>query len=106
MKEPTDAQVKEFWGKCGFAFHDGSGWMYGWYQEDKLVGQDIKLDLNNLFKYAVPFLIEELANSMAQKGAVDLDFCRLWMMKRWLRAWNDDPGDPALALFWVIREAM
>ena len=58
--------------------------------------------LGFLFKYAVPKAIEELANSMAQRGAVDLDFCRLWVMKEWVKTWNENPEDATLALFWAL----
>lgn len=104
MRKPTKIQIKEVWEGCGLHYtepywvDDNNNLAFYGETHSELLGN---LDLNNLFKYAVPFLIEELATSMASKGAVDLDFCRLWIMTHWLRTWNDNPEDPALALFWT-----
>lgn len=96
MKEPTEAQVKEFWGKCGVkkppcdrvggcmkkidsAFScECDKWEYP------------LIDPNNLFKYAVPKL---------SKG------------ERWVALFHfivsiDNDKDPALALFREIWEVI
>ena len=98
--EPTKEQVKEFCEWCGLEFYENDNRF--WARTLSGGATELKLGLTELFEYAVPFLIEELADSMARKGAVDLDFCRLYIMTKWLRGWNDCPEDPALALFWCI----
>ncbi len=93
-KQPTEAQLKELWEWCGLKqkcspqndmFHRGI-WTDAieWRQFDTP-----EIDLNNLFKYAVPKLKQEYRN---------------W--KNVLRIWIDSSvGDcekDALALFWAI----
>jgi len=58
MTEPTRKQIKEFWEGCGlFTRQHPLGWDM-WYSPDKeFIGNDPPpIDLNNLFKYAVPML--------------------------------------------------
>ena len=66
-KEPTEAQVKEFWEWCGFkweAIPDScmqrkrpvEGWLY---PQGIYMRKTPPLDLNNLGKYAVPKLYAE-----------------------------------------------
>lgn len=57
MNEPTKEQVEKFWEWCGFTKGNGSGYYYpnkqvvdGAIWDSKLP----KLDLNNIFKYAMP----------------------------------------------------
>lgn len=86
--KPTDSEVQELWERCGFELK-GVAWFYGGhYWGAKLP----VIDLNNLFKYAV---ITE-----------DMDYLPYYrqLFDRWLSLLEDEP-DPALALFWAIKEA-
>jgi len=119
MKEPTEARVKEFWEWCEFRSNamklSEGGWNFpkgGW---------DIKLppiDLNNLFKYAVP----KLQRGIAGWELFNVDFfldgdwitCRLEFSKDGKHGLPDNKAfvnecictDPALALFWAIWEVL
>lgn len=97
--EPTQEQIKKFWERCGFVRGSWSGWFepkeYGGnYIPDNL----LKLDLNNLFKYAMPKLPYILVADFAE-GA----WC--WFIRGCDGAPDMSEGcdeDPALALFWAI----
>lgn len=59
MNEPTEAQVKEFWEWCGFSY-TGNYSRY-WESPDTPPISFVNLphiDLNNLFKFAVPKVLE------------------------------------------------
>ena len=47
-KQPTDGQRKKFWELCGLSWGFGGGWFY----EGVYCGDEIPIDLTNLFKYA------------------------------------------------------
>ena len=108
MEKPTDAQIKAFWEWCGLVQVNSSAStevsnsceamaldrpINGWYKPDyekgtsKLISfRDAPIiDLNNLFKYAVPKLG---SNDMA-------------LLAKWIRQVVEGK-DPALALFWAI----
>ncbi len=68
MKQPTQGQIKEFWEWCGVKYKpdhdvfrvtlpDGESYNFGhnWVMDEI----EPPIDLNNLFKYAVPFLLEK-----------------------------------------------
>ena len=106
--KPTEEQIKKFWEWCGFTIGD--------YPEPKVAPDEkawydpsgqffcglhnmLPIDLNNLFKYAVPKLgdidgfavwestdgwVWEIIDQMAEAAAEGID------------------KDPALALFWAI----
>ena len=122
-KQPTEAQIKEFWERCGIHCHKWEG------REDDLMGAGrcqcgesemgfedggkvfwykseipYPIDLNNLFKYAVPKLVEQ-----------DYEVTVRCFQAKWevtlfagKQPFNDseikDVEDPALALFWAIWE--
>jgi len=110
-KEPTEAQIKEFWERCGFkeVLSRTEEWRFAefkttnhWWEAPN--GGRFKevppINLNNLFKYAVPKLdIEKINLYPATKN-------------RWgcyFDEWYQDHNvaeTPALALFWAIKEAM
>ena len=114
--KPTEAQVKEFWEWCGFklkedwrrrGFHyeatvkcpnwiypDNPHWEYG---ESYLP----RLDLNNLFKYAVPKLENDVAIKIF-KG----DYS--WIVELWKDniIARDHDKDPATALFLAIEKVI
>lgn len=98
MSKPTREQIREFWEWCGFRdvhYNSlgaiGQKWS-GRYPKEEWRYLDI--DLNNLFKYAVPIA----HNKLGDEALYDL-------MIMWIR--NVIFGkDPALALFWAIWEVI
>ena len=96
--EPTGAQIKEFWEWCsvphkhiageGIAHYRLNDWYYG----------VLPIDLNNLFKYAVP----ELEHALVRTDAATGFLAEAGKMGTW---WHGDK-DPALALFWAIWEVI
>jgi len=102
MTEPTREQIKEFWEWC-----DALYWQAG-----NVSGEPIgiplytlSLDLNNLFKYAVPKL---------QKDGLDVTlYLNCWSYPEVIiyrdrdsKEWHTSDEDPALALFWAIWEVI
>ena len=126
-KQPTtQEQIKEVWEWCGFRYIriDDIPWCQKpayyetdyWYANDHWIypdgskhGKIPNLDLNNLFKYAVPKLVRcQLWRNLAyDKGIIGGDWeaivttgdqttCHL--------LGHGEGNDPALALFWAIWE--
>ena len=111
--KPTDEQIKEFWEWCGWEIRigevkDASGWVChpvsSWLNGVETALPDI--DLNNLFKYAVP-RVRKYLNSQSEIDGIDLvkypfhDFLR-----RWAYAIAIKNEDSALTLFWAIYEVI
>ena len=92
-KEPTDAQKDIFWKWCGWGYMPGIGLI----SPD---GEDIvpPIDLNSLFKYAVPKL-----------DVVTIDFqsnsYMAWVVYKGKSCITHDKN-PALALFQAIMEVI
>ena len=90
--QPSSEQVRELWGKCGLK--EGTyGWMYDPAKPFNPIMPPI--DLNNLFKYAIPKAREIIGpHELSHK----------------LNGWIDDiihSGiDPAESLFWLIYAAL
>lgn len=87
--KPTDEQVKEFWERCDVPTYvrliDGK-WV-----------NILPIDLNNLFKYAVPRL-EDWNMGKCENGDV-------WVtVHNGRELFEVKDKDPALALFWALRE--
>jgi hypothetical protein len=99
--KPTQEQIKEFWEWCGFKFYQPieNGAIDVVYPDDTVCLSPVKLafpllDLNNLFKYAVPkltryemFIITGICHVHVNIGS------------------TYEKGDnelPELALFWAI----
>lgn len=114
MSEPTQEQIREFWEWCGQLIKcywcKGSGKrLYSWSKESTYLCPccDAKgfhhpsIDLNNLFKYAVPKLQDKeywlgLFNYRGNRWSANI-----------INTNNDtvaseDNEDPALALFWAL----
>jgi len=103
--EPTEAQIKEFWEKIGLPY---SG--YGNAEREKAKSLP-PIDLNNLFKYAVPLL----RNLSEDNTLQDIEFhwqginisnlveCNLVFDEA---QFDGTDKDPALALFWAIWEVL
>ena len=107
IQEPTQEQVKEFWKWCGFKLeripHDTpfyvlnkpDGEQYniwiGSYRGDKLEVEELypSIDLNNLFRWAVPSL---------------KDTCEEWwsVMVEWAKDITGNYQKDTLALFWAL----
>jgi len=102
--EPTQEQIKEFWEWCGFQKKKGAGyWQPSTYLTLTL---DLPpIDLNNLFKYAVPklgspvMLSTYLDETEAILPALFVDEEDIFSLPISVK-----DKDPALALFWALWE--
>lgn len=105
-KDPTEAQIREFWKRCGLRCLEPY-----WIDEDKDIafyGETkseliASLDLNNLFKYAVPKL-----HAWTMGSCPDGDICAVAVIKVGGDYHRGEAcsADPALALFWSIWEVI
>ena len=102
MKQPTREQIKEFWEWCGLvSFKDRLGVVYEY--DRKLHKSPPDLDLNNLFKYAVPKLDNiKLVKNVAPSGDVFWNGTAEYIPN--VKVVTHE--DPALALFWAIWEVI
>jgi len=103
MNIPTQEQVKEFWEWCGFKKVDNPTVYCKWaycYPDGNLYSFKgfPPIDLNNLFKWAVPGAIQEMLGELSydRRSAVRALF------KEWLNNNPNGTDDFALALFWAI----
>ena len=112
MNEPTEAQ-KEFWEWCGLLHYvsplekikyEDNYWIT---QSGTVLTAMPSIDLNNLFKYAVPKLIDRYGGILLILPQSDI--------KSWECKILNSPGSeatfgygdsPALALFWAIYKVM
>ena len=111
MKEPTEEQVKEFWEWCGFTrsnsqnnYIAGRVWHYPNGTEEW--NFPIPIDLNNLFKYAVPIVYKaglQIVFQCLSTSRYDCYIADPYERKSTKTITNTDP---ALALFWAIREVI
>lgn len=129
MSEPTKEQIKEFWEKLGFKPKPNVYGSTSWKYPDGLRIDVLPLiDLNNLFLYAVPKLIETRQRTWSDsspqsvKVAVHLCWCtatpheeshwRCAIIEPSQTQWKEEAlswakhKDPALALFWAIWEVI
>jgi len=92
----TDKQMKEFWEWCGLDEVLASDGEYHWFKGEEIVsptddaGYPV-IDLNNLFRWAVP----KLSSKMAKYEV-------MYLLKDWIEDVTIFGKDPALALFWAI----
>ncbi len=107
MNQPTSEQVRWFWEKCGFQFIEvlvakvsDTGTRGYWLCPDDSSRLEIlpSVDLNNLFKYAVPRLDKPI--SLYKMTRVEF-----WTAKVGASIQIRD-NNPALALFWAIWEVI
>ena len=90
---PTEEEIKEFWEWCGIPTNIDTNGDRFYLTEGKWTG--LPIDLNNLFKWAVPKVIEEgLTISHYFDNPVT------WSVEIGMSETKDK--DPALALFWAI----
>lgn len=108
--KPTEEQIKEFWEWCGWHIKEeasyssffGSNQVTIYYMSPDGVGEESlpPIDLNSLFKYAVPKFFEEC-------GEVEL----ATVLDRWIEdilrgITSYDYKEVALALFWALYKVM
>lgn len=120
MKEPTEIEQQKFWEWCGFKFtrsKDGNYWDGNYWAVDYPNGRPEtavnlhyiypSLDLNNLFKYAVPRLSPKtlMLESYIVAGGQNFSVAIL-SEKQGDGLWYGNDPDPALALFWAICELL
>lgn len=106
MSKPTEEQVKKFWEWCGFRYGE-RGNLAGWLLNGELpyFKNLPDLDLNNLFKWAAPKLINDI-------GTMGTYFLVCSAMYEAIEKVNfsekkaEYNGKPALALFWAIWEVI
>ncbi len=91
QEQPTQAQLQELWEWCGFKIRGETEGEKLWYAPDGIVFNcgAPPLDLNNLFKYAIPKLKSEFPNWKS----VLLD---------WLNCLTGDYEKDVPTLFWLI----
>ena len=120
MNQPTAKQIQWLWEQCGFKQVSRFGGSlsqateYLWlYPEDKHYKDLPPIDLNNLFKYAVPkllggdrylFITFDVTSNDA--GWVACEISTLKGEKLTRVKWEAFDKDPALALFWAIYKAL
>ena len=99
--KPTEARVKEFWERCGLKHQEDETTFTVW-RDSKgdliCCGHDDRmpdLTLDNLFRYAVPKLLE-----------VKAKFEVMGLLKDWVEGVIIYDKDPALALWEVINESL
>ena len=110
-KQPTEQQIKEFWEWCGLkqicSPHDDMYRRGIWadpIEQRRFDTPDI--DLNNLFKYAVPKLYAVEVGTWFPPDSSKLDW-RAWVEDSPMSIGVQSYGEtPALALFWAIWEVI
>ena len=97
MTEPTQKQIKEFWERCGFRWtvsKTGNYWVRtdpsGTEGQMEVIIHYPSIDLNNLFKYAVPKLQVEYRNWKS-------------VLHNWVDELTGDYEKDTLSLFCLIK---
>jgi len=112
---PSESEIKEFWEWSGFKlihepltpihraklqYPDGTKKQWnGW----------PSIDLNNLFKYPVPKAIEYLqqkSSTICPPLRYSEETALIVLFQKWLNNPSTLLANPALALFWTIREVI
>jgi len=107
--EPTEAQKKWFWEQCGFTSDEWGIYAPGvehkpWNVYWENYSGVPPIDLNNLFKYAVPFLqYANIQYSNQYPGVVPM--CSATASVQFADNHTYADNDPALALFWAVYKA-
>ncbi|KKM65805.1 hypothetical protein LCGC14_1487510 [marine sediment metagenome] len=106
---PTEEQIKEFWEGYGFSpkwvlgtavsGHEVTGWFLP--DESEVIKELPLINLDNLFKYAVPSgYVMTITNCGGKVWEAEL--ARL----NHSECYNSHDKDPALALFWALYQVM
>jgi hypothetical protein len=105
-KQPTEAEKKEFWEWCGIEQMQNNSPTVGADMTligDKMLLRELPaLDLNNLFKYAVP----KLAYTRLHYSAFMNEFAAEVYKDMGGIGYMKHGQDPAPALFWAIMEVI
>lgn len=118
--EPTQEQIKEFWEKLGARyvplFHcdtclheDAPYWLIkGISHRIYLAELMTMVDLNNLFKYAVPKLEREYLHThiIFEQDRTEPRICAVQILFNNKLVGTGESNNPALALFWAIWEVI
>jgi len=93
-----EEQIKEFWEWCGLNFYECDGRL--WAETPSGGAVELTLDLNSLFKYAVPKALDKLYDSH-----LDVQTAAEYLFQCWLTEYdNCEDKDFAQALFKAIRQ--
>jgi hypothetical protein len=113
--KPTEEQIKKFWEWCGLYKDLATNGERYWFMGEEIVsptneeGNPI-IDLNNLFKYAVPKLIATghwLGMITTQLSSDTQYTFAIYVEKYKDKAEHEaSDKDPALALFWAISKVI
>ncbi len=109
-KQPTQEQIKEFWEWCGFRskettnkYHEPITVLLEPPYFDSLIVGEPKIDLSNLFKYAVPLVIKRLESRFDDKTNLGRGLELLF--QKWIDKIREDYSLED-ALFWAIWEVV
>jgi hypothetical protein len=110
-KQPTPAEVEEFWERCDLYAEERSAWsgkiFYSWFAPNKLFICDDAppIDLNNLFRYAVPKLkrYNVWSNVALEDNHIIMGDHEATVFLPDDTYGHGQSDNPALALFWAIR---
>lgn len=105
MEKPTDEQVKKFWEWCGWRDYYPLGGRNGWSEPiTNIYSLHLPpIDLNNLFKYAVPKFTMKYPLITFNTNDEDYSCCSINCCEKNCKNFSGW-GTPALALFWAIWE--
>ncbi len=115
LTEPTKAQIKEFLEQCGFKFTPHLSSKGNTYKTTEIMGypdgfrhivykgESPPIDLNNLFKWAVPLALIKIGTVMFENMSVER--ARGVLFRLWLRKLDEGMSDED-ALFWTIWEVI
>ncbi len=114
MTEPTQEQIKEFWEWCGFEevqYLDKRGKVCGTHWAHPLAigggsGSLPVLDLNNLFKYAVPIAIKKLVELNLRYYIWTETKAIYYLFQAWEIEYKSRKRSFEEALFWAIWEVI
>ena len=106
--EPSDEQIREFWKGCGFriqgvADFPGVVRTNYWVDSNGTPTDLPPIDLNSLFKYAVPkvsrYRLEDDWSRIAKH------FAYAEMGEKSGQAWDDDPAQALFQVIWEVLHA-
>ena len=110
MNKPTEAQAKEFWEGCGLKYEDITDkhiWftlVYPSGNKETIWRLQPSIDLNNLFKYAVPKLVAIVGRDKSYTIICQTIYKLLW--DNFAGSLGDFQSVLALTLFWAIWEVI
>jgi len=94
-------RIQAFWGKCGLV-KIKRGWKFP--DGDVLIDADPQVDLNSLFKYAVP-LVDKIRLSYSN-GCYHVAACKGNPLESASWSYDFDNEDPATALFLALDQVL